>query len=239
MPDDTVQAVGGETPFTARLVQLAPSLDQQRNAEEDEGEPDHHLDQCPEITESQKGCPEMAAHMQPGDLDPQEGRQHVNGEREPIHLGIEGHDEGLHEARPTQLSPPLGRRITIEEPRGEHDHDSRQPPCPIFAVWRGFHGSASLHQRLCSVWRSRSSISRPPSDRCEGPFIRSCRDPCPMPIPCMPKYMTRGHANMAATINRIPRGTPSAHAAATPAMMPPISNHLPCLVIICSLTIMA
>ena len=42
-------------------------------------------------------------------------RQHINGQRDPVHLGIEGDDEGLHQARPAPFPPPFGRHVAIQE----------------------------------------------------------------------------------------------------------------------------
>src|SRR3990167_7657514 len=108
VPDHAIEAGGGQASGAARPVDLAPPLDQQGDPQEDEGVPDHHLDHGPEIAPPEERGPEVTALVEPGDVPAQEPAQNVHGEREPVHLGIEGDDEGLHQPRPAPLPPPLG-----------------------------------------------------------------------------------------------------------------------------------
>jgi len=61
-------------------------------------------------------------------VEAKETDQQIDGEREAVHLGVQGDDECLHESRAGPFAPGLRGQVLVENPGCDHDHDGRQAP---------------------------------------------------------------------------------------------------------------
>ncbi len=133
----------------------SPPIGHERRAGEDDRIAEHHRDDMSDWC-AKELRPEIAA-FRPREIEPKISSQKVNGQREPIHLGVEGDDERLENARTRPFLPAFGCEVAVHQPRDDHHADRRQAPhsdvhqttslCPI-GVERS--PRRSLRRILCS-----------------------------------------------------------------------------------------
>jgi len=75
-----------------------------------------------------KSCAHRLPPFAPRQVEPEEPREEVDGQREAVHLSIEGDDEGLEHSRTRPFLPALRRQVAVHQPRSDDDDNGREAP---------------------------------------------------------------------------------------------------------------
>lgn len=94
MAHESVQAAGHQPVLVAGAIDLTPAVEKHAHADEEQDVAREHGDEHAGLAHAQQRRPQVGADVLA--VQPREAGQQVDGQRKPVHLGVESDDEGLY-----------------------------------------------------------------------------------------------------------------------------------------------